>query len=101
MDNTIDMGGYNAEICGLYRFRFDCGRYGELNGLFFAMTEEITSLRGKTAYFGEVLGKHSSIEVELEDDMFELLDINVVARRELLTKVGSHISGYDPRDYAM
>ena len=45
MDNTIDMGGYNAEICGLYRFRFDCGR------------------------------------------------------RELLTKVGSHISGYDPRDY--
>lgn len=99
MDNTIDMGGYDPETCGLYRFSFDCGRHGELEGLFFATKEEIKSLVGRTAYFGEVLGKHSDIEGELEEDMFQLLDIGIEAKRELLTKIGCNVSGYDPRDF--
>lgn len=37
----------------LYKFRFDCGRMGELSGLFVADEEDINNVIGETVYFGE------------------------------------------------
>ena len=52
----------------LYEFRWDCSRMGRLLGLFVAEEKEVEDAIGKQVYFGEVLGKHSEIEGELEKD---------------------------------
>lgn len=50
----------------LYRFNFDCGRQGSLNGMFAvdargrALLDALIASR-RELYFGEVLGKHSEI----------------------------------------
>ena len=47
----------------IYKFFFDCGRMGELSGIFVAEPQEVKRLinSGEELYFGEVLGKHSEI----------------------------------------
>lgn len=57
----------------LFKFYLDCGRMGELEGIFAATEEEIDKAVGETVNFGEVLGKHSDISFRLEKDHFELL----------------------------
>ena len=46
----------------LYKFHWDCGRMGNLDGVFIAEPKEIEALIGKEIHFGEVLGKHSDIQ---------------------------------------
>jgi len=82
---------------GIYRFHWDCGRMGEVNGIFVADSDKIKSAIGKQVYFGEILGKHSDIEGTLEDGECQLLsenndDIEVFERLDLTT-------GYNPLDY--
>ena len=57
----------------LAEFFVDCGRMGELHGLFVAESESIADAFGREAYFDEVLGKHSEIEVELNSDNIAVL----------------------------
>ena len=51
----------------LYAFHWDCGRMGELDGLFVATDEVIEIIVGKVVNFGEVLGKHSDVYGTLKD----------------------------------
>ena len=52
----------------LYKFHFDCGRSGDLYGLFIEEKEKVQALidSGDEVYFGEVLGKYSDISGPIE-----------------------------------
>ncbi len=50
----------------LYRFYWDCGRQGDLNGIFVADDATVAACIGKSVHFGEVLGKHSDVSGTLE-----------------------------------
>ena len=58
---------------GLYRFHWDCGRQGNLEGVFEATETEVASLTDKEIWFGEVLGKHSDVGGVIENDDIDLL----------------------------
>lgn len=81
----------------LFKFYWDCGRMGDLDGLFVANKEEVKKAIGKDIYFGEVLGKHSEIEGTLEKGDFEMItdDPNVVR----VFEEHSIYSGHNPLDY--
>ena len=51
----------------LFRFYWDCGRMGELHGLFVEDDAVVRQYIGHDVYFGEVLGKHSEICGKLEE----------------------------------
>lgn len=82
----------------LYRFRADCGRMGYLSGVFVQTEKNLKKLIGKTAYFGEVLGKYSAIEITIKQDHFELLtaDRNFIDQAEKYKLVPN---GYNPFEY--
>lgn len=58
---------------GVYKFHVDMGRQGELEGIFVAEASEIEEIIGKDVYFGEVLGKHSDVGGEIEEDEITLI----------------------------
>lgn len=69
---------------GLYKLNFDCGRQGQLEGIFIADVKFVDYLIENDIYvdFGEVLGKHSDIcgtvgkdEIEFVTDNHEVLTI--------------------------
>ena len=57
----------------VYKWEWDCGRMGDLEGLFVATEAVVAAAIGKNAYFGEVLGKHSEVQGLLEENEFTLL----------------------------
>ncbi len=57
----------------VYKFYVDCGRMGSLKGTFAATEDQVQQAIGKVARFGEVLGKHSDINVILTEKMFDAL----------------------------
>ena len=70
---------------------------GGLEGLFIAKPSDIQNTIGKVAYFGEVLGKHSEIFSELNEDHFELITddtkvIDIIWKFDLT-------SGFNPLEY--
>ena len=80
----------------LFKMVFDCGRMGELEGVFIANTEDVDYLiKNKISiYFGEVLGKYSEISGTLDESEIKTITtdeniINVVKEYELE-------SGYNP-----
>lgn len=81
---------------GLYKLHIDCGRQGELKGLFIADVDDMKLLiDSKTeVYFGEVLGKHSEIYGSLDEGHYTLVttDNNVIN----LVKEFDLESGYNP-----
>jgi hypothetical protein len=82
----------------LYRYRLSCGRAGSVVGLFVADDEQdIKPAIGKTAQFGEILGKHSEVEAEIvEKDLTVLTsDADFIAKFE---RYGCG-NGYNPLDY--
>lgn len=83
----------------LYSFYLDYGRMGDLEGLFIAKEEDVKSIIGKEVDFGEVLGKHSWVQAEMEESMFEVIDVPEEVVKILLDKVGEDISGYNPLSY--
>lgn len=78
----------------LWRFHWDCGRQGEVEGLFKATKEEVVAAIGKDVYFGEILGKHSEVYGVIEDG-----DITLESDDPLVV-LGAKESGYNPLDYA-
>ena len=83
----------------LVRFYWNCGRGGNLDGLFIITEDELKSWYGREAYFGEVLGKHSEIDGILEEGDFTIKSDDqefIVKIEELL---GEHLSGFYPGDY--
>jgi hypothetical protein len=57
----------------LYKFYWDCGRQGDVDGTFVATEEEVAAAMGKEVYFGEILGKHSEIFGTLEEKDLKVL----------------------------
>ena len=83
---------------GLYKFSWDCGSMGDLDGLFVATHEEVDEIIGKEVYFGEVLGKHSEIFGVIEESDIKLLttDPLIVGTMEQYVTYRGAICGYNP-----
>lgn len=84
----------------LAKFYFDCGRNGDLSGLFIEEKENIDAAVGKTVCFGEVLGKHSDVAGVLEDGDITIIseDQDFIAACETIIG-GTDLCGYNPLDY--
>ena len=82
----------NTNEC-LWKFYWDCGRQGDVEGVFKATKEEVENAIGKEVYFGEILGKHSEVYGTLEDGECELISDDPIY---VMNAVGS---GYNPLNY--
>lgn len=89
-ESLISAKGYNK--C-LWKFHWDCGRQGSVNGLFKATKEEVENAIGNEVRFGEILGKHSEVEGILGREDLELLSDDPI---EVMNSLET---GYDPLEY--
>jgi|DEB19_MinimDraft_2_1074335.scaffolds.fasta_scaffold24464_4 hypothetical protein len=83
----------------LWKFNWDCGRQGELEGLFIATQEEVDDAIGCEVQFGECLGKHSDVYGTIDDGEITEVEVSQVTLDELHKVFGSTISGYNPLHY--
>ncbi|MWV44824.1 hypothetical protein GRF59_14480 [Paenibacillus sp. HJL G12] len=83
----------------LFKFGWDCGRQGDVEGLFVATEKEVEYAIGRKAYFGEILGKHSEVYGDIEEGDIAKVDIDPVAVEEVAKHLGSTWSGYNPLHY--
>ena len=83
-------------MMNLYKFYAYCGRMGSLHGLFISTPEKVEEAKGSILYFGEVLGKHSDIVVELHDDKIDLISDNQEKVAWLKELLGETVSGFNP-----
>ena len=82
----------------LYRFAWDFGRHGVVTGLFIEEEARVQSAIGHYAYFGEILGKHSDVEGELQEgDITVLTDDQAFI--EKANELGIVPHGYNPLDH--
>lgn len=73
----------------LVKMHLDLGIEGAVNSMFICTDEELASLQGKWADFGNIMGKHSDIQTMLDLDDFEIVplpDHAVVAIEEACGK---------------
>jgi len=82
------------------KFYWDCGRMGEVDGIFVTTKDAITGLIGKEVYFGEILGKHSEVVGRVNEGDITILseDQDFIAKFVDILGDGT-ISGYNPLDY--
>lgn len=90
----------------LWKFHWDCGRMGDVEGLFVWPEEEAEASIGSEVYLGEVLGKHSDIsgtlmrgevkEVAMPDGNLGMLiaAFGYSAERQRVGLVGTNPMGY-------
>lgn len=83
----------------IYKFYWDCGRQGSVEGIFVATQEEVEKAIGNYVYFGEILGKHSDIGGTLDSE-----DLTVVSNdQDFINKYvdifGADGTGYNPLHY--
>ena len=84
----------------LVQFYWDCGRSGDVEGLFIRAKEDLSKIIGKEVYFGEILGKHSEVYGTINDG-----DLVVVSEDQSVIKVlediftDGTISGYNPFEF--
>ena len=83
----------------LWKFGWDCGRMGEVDGLFVASDKEIQNAIGKDVYFGEILGKHSEVYGVLDEDDLEKVNLDSVSTERVAKLLGDTWGGYNPLDY--
>lgn len=84
----------------LAKFYWNCGRSGKIDGLFIAEKSKIEAAHGKHVYLGEVLGKHSDIYGDLDEE-----DITIISEDPVIIETLSNlfeddtISGFNPLEY--
>jgi hypothetical protein len=87
----------------LYKFHWDCGRMGDVDGVFIAESEDVDAAveGGAKIYFGEILGKHSEISGTLEGKDLTALSDDQAFIDQLVAVFGGAwtICGYSPLDY--
>ena len=83
----------------LYKFSWDVGRMGEVEGLFIADEEKVEEMIGSDVYFGEILGKHSEIFGTLDKEDLEIKSDDESFVSKLKSLLGTSISGYNPLEY--
>jgi len=81
----------------IFKFKWDCGRAGEVTSVFVATEEEVANAIGSYVYFGEILGKHSEVHGMLEEEHVTFVTdepafVNLFLKHDLTT-------GYNPLDY--
>lgn len=81
----------------LVKYELDC-YYGKIEGIFVTTKEELEASYGETAYFGEVLGKHSEVEDYLSKESFEIVTTDTDAVDAFKCTVGFGF-GYNPLEY--
>ena len=83
----------------LYRFKWNCGRMGDVEGLFVENENLVAEKIGSELYFGEILGKHSEVFGTLsEEDLVGVSEDQDFIDR-LVELLGYSISGFNPLDY--
>lgn len=80
----------------LYEFFADFGRMGEVEGMFIEHDHIVDSKIGETVYLGEVLGKHSDIELDLKRENFSVKSDSQDFVKEMVQVLGYDISGFNP-----
>ena len=81
----------------IYKFHWNCGRDGDLYGIFVSEEKKIINLINKELYFGSVLGKHSEIGGSFEEKEIEIVsdDPNIIK----IFEDNDMKCGYNPLDY--
>lgn len=82
----------------IYKFSLDCGRMGDLSGVFIAEKADILARMGAEIAYGEVLGKHSDIVQELTEEQLQLVSDNP-NDIQLLERLGIVSVGTNPLEY--
>lgn len=82
----------------LYKFYRSFGRMGIVDGYFTATEKEIDEIIGKTAHFGEILGKHSDVSITMRKEDFTFTNVSENFIKEW-DEIGCLGSGYNPFDY--
>jgi hypothetical protein len=93
----------------LVRFCQDYGRMGDVEGLFITTEDKMKQIMGTEVYFGEILGKHSSVSVTIDEEVIEIMSEKQDFINEMLDELGGRdifelvgyctISGHNPFDY--
>lgn len=83
----------------LWKFGWDCGRQGYVEGLFVATESEVNNIIGKEVYFGEILGKHSEIYGTIENGEIEKVDLDSETVEKVSLLLGDTWSGRNPLEY--
>lgn len=84
----------------LYQFYWDCGRMGDIEGLFVADEADVAATIGKQLYFGEILGKHSDIHGQLDEGDLTVKSEDQHFIDKLVEVIGNtDVSGYNPLNY--
>jgi len=84
----------------LVRFFYDCGRMGDVEGLFVTNTDALHNIYGKEVYLGEILGKHSEVIVKCKESNFEVLSDDKDKIEWLINITGDEtITGINPLPY--
>jgi hypothetical protein len=82
----------------LYKFHWDCGRQGCVEGIFSADDATVKAAIGQDVHFGEILGKHSEVYGPLEKkDLKVLTDDEPFIARAM--QYGLVPSGYNPLEH--
>lgn len=84
----------------LVEYFYDCGRMGELEGLFVCTEDELNKAIDleDEVYWGEVLGKHSEVYHTLTAQDLRIVseDQEFIRKLQEVLKVESTISGFNP-----
>lgn len=83
----------------LYEYYEDFGRMGSLSGRMLLTDAERDELEGASGYAYDVLGKHSEIEITLDDETLRLVTDDQIFLERAQTLGVSLESGFDPREY--
>ncbi|UYD59120.1 hypothetical protein HPMBJEAJ_00005 [Aeromonas phage avDM6] len=83
----------------LYRFYWDAGRNGSVEGIFVEDSEVVEKYIGSYVYFGEILGKHSEVDGTLDREDLEIVTDDQEKIQWLVSLMGYSISGYNPISY--
>ena len=84
----------------IYSFYWDCGRMGNVDGLFIADKDTVEKAIGKQVYFGEILGKHSEVFGTLDENDLEIKSEDQEFIKKFEEVLGEDFSqGYNPLDY--
>lgn len=82
----------SPKVC-LWKFYWNCGRQGNVEGIFKATKEEVDSAIGMEVYFGEILGKHSEVYGDIEEGEITLKSDDPLVVQNAVE------SGYNPLNY--
>ena len=77
----------------LYKFYWDCGRQGDVEGIFKAKKSFVESVIGNEVDFGDILGKHSDVYGTLDEEDLEIIS------EDPIVVMNTHESGYNPLKY--